>query len=81
MDYALSTGGLLVHDRSDWPCAVCRPGRIMESRGYCLCANCARNIIAAAAAGFTEARALVSEISDALLMLEGVAPEVSQLAN
>ncbi|HZO99906.1 MAG TPA: hypothetical protein VFD30_06415 [Terriglobia bacterium] len=70
MDYVMSPGGLLVHLREDWPCAVCNPGEIAEGRGYCLCAACAQSVMAAAGAGYEDARALLDDITDALALLE-----------
>jgi hypothetical protein len=70
VDFAMTSGGLLVHSCEDWPCAVCRPGLISESRAYCLCLNCAYGIVAAASAGEPGARDLLDEISDALSQLE-----------
>ncbi|MFB3921790.1 MAG: hypothetical protein ACE145_08710 [Terriglobia bacterium] len=69
MDYAMSPGGLMVHSRRDWPCAVCSPDRVSESRGFCLCARCAQGMIFAAEAGSEEARALLDDVTDALAML------------
>lgn len=70
MDYVLSRGGLLVHDRKDWPCAACRPESISDSRGYCLCLRCAHTAMAAAGAGVEGARALLDDLTDALVLLE-----------
>ena len=81
MDFAVTPGGLLVHSDPDWPCAVCRPGEISESRGYCLCLNCAYAILAAASAGEAGARALLDEISEALSLLEAQQLEPRVLAN
>jgi ribosomal protein L37AE/L43A len=71
MDYAVSHGGLLVHARKDWPCAVCRPEGMSEGRGFWLCAHCAHGMIVAAEAGMEGARALLPEVADALFSLEG----------
>jgi hypothetical protein len=81
MDYAMTEGGLLVHSCDDWPCAVCRPSEISESRAYCLCLNCAYGIVAAASAGEKGARSLLDEISDALYELEAKQPEPRMTAN
>lgn len=70
MDYAMSPGGLTVHNRKDWPCAVCRPDRSSESRGFGLCSQCAQGMILAAQAGVEDARALLDDVTDALAMLE-----------
>jgi hypothetical protein len=70
VDYATSPGGLMVHSRSDWPCAGCRPNLISEGRGFCLCVKCAHGIISAAEAGSEGARALLDDVTDALLLLE-----------
>jgi len=66
----MTPGGLLVHSSDYWPCAVCRPGQISESRAYCLCLSCAHAIVAAASTGDRGARALLDDISDALSQLE-----------
>jgi len=71
MDYAVSRGGLLVHDRRDWPCALCRPQAISEYRGFCLCSRCAHGMIIAAEAGIEGARNLLEDVTDALVRLEG----------
>jgi hypothetical protein len=77
----MTPGGLLVHSCDEWPCAVCRPSQISESRAYCLCLNCAYAIVAAASAGEQGARALLDEISDALSLLEAQQPEPRLPAN
>jgi hypothetical protein len=80
-DFAMTPGGLLVHSNDEWPCAVCRPSEIAETRSYCLCLNCAYTIVAAAGAGEKNARAMLDEISDALCMLEAQQPEPRLPAN
>lgn len=70
MDYAMSPGGLLVHDRKDWPCAVCRPEGTGGRRGHCLCVRCAHTALAAAGLGSEDARDLLDDITDALVLLE-----------
>jgi hypothetical protein len=70
MDYVLSQNGLLVHDRKDWPCAVCRPEGIVERDGFCLCLDCAHTAMAAAGVGVGEARALLDDLTEALVVLE-----------
>ncbi len=70
MDYATSSGGLMVHSRSDWPCASCRPNLISDSLGFCLCVKCAHGVISAAEAGSESARALLDDVTDALVLLE-----------
>ena len=70
MDFAISPGGLTVHNQKDWPCAVCRPDRSSEGRGYCLCRSCAKGMLIAAAAGVEGARELLNEVTDAMAMLE-----------
>ena len=81
VDFALTEGGLLVHSNEDWPCAVCRPGSITETRSYCLCLSCAYTIVAAAGAGEQDARALLDEISDALSLLEAQQPAPRSAGN
>ncbi len=81
MDFALTQGGLLVHSCDDWPCAVCRPRQISDSRGYCLCLNCAYAIVAAASAGEQDARSLLDEISDALYQMEALQSVPRMLLN
>lgn len=70
MDYALLRGGLLVHSRKDWPCAVCRPEGTSGRPGHCLCLQCARTAMAAAGVGLEGARDLLDDITDALVLLE-----------
>ncbi len=70
MDYVTSSGGLMVHSRSDWPCAGCRPNPLSDSRGFCLCVKCAHGVISAAEAGSESARALLDDVTDALVLLE-----------
>ncbi len=77
----MTPGGLLVHSCAEWPCAVCRPSQISESRSYCLCLNCAYAIVAAASAGEPGARALLDEISDALSLLQAQHFEQRLLSN
>ncbi len=71
MRYAVSPGGLLVHARDDWPCAVCRPDGTAERRGLLLCTRCAQGMILAVEAGVEGPRALLDELTDALVLLEG----------
>jgi hypothetical protein len=70
MGYALSRSGLLVHNHDDWPCAVCRPEGIVGRDGYCLCLECAHTAIAAAGVGVGDARAILDELTDVLVVLE-----------
>ena len=70
MDFATSPSGLTVHNRKDWACAVCRPDRSCEGRGFGLCSRCAKGMILAAGAGVEDARALLDDVTDALAMLE-----------
>jgi hypothetical protein len=70
MEYAMSSSGLLVHSRPDWPCSMCRPGESQETRNFCLCLKCARSVVVAAGAGIADARELLDDVADALVMLE-----------
>jgi hypothetical protein len=70
VDSVISTRGLLIHIRRDWPCAVCRPWESTESRGFCLCAECARYLIHATEAGMESPRELLGDIGEALVILE-----------
>lgn len=81
VDFAMTPGGLLVHMNEDWPCAVCRPSQISESRAYCLCLNCAYAVVAAASAGEQGARALLDEISIALSLLASQRADLRVAAN
>ncbi len=81
VDFAMTPGGLLVHCRDDWPCALCRPGDISEGRGYCLCLSCAYAVVAAAGAGEQGARALLDEVTDALSLLEAKLPAADLIVN
>ena len=71
MDHVVSSGGLMVHSRVDWPCASCRPYEVSDTKGLCLCVRCAHGLINAAEAGSEDARSLLDEITDALVLLEG----------
>jgi hypothetical protein len=77
MDYAITPGGLMVHARNDWPCAVCRPHLTTECKGFCLCLKCAHNMIFAAEAGVESARDLLDDVTDALALLEAQAQTLS----
>lgn len=81
MDYIMSAGGLLVHSRMDWPCAVCRPQHSFETKGLCLCVHCARRFIAAAEAGMESARALLPDITEALVHLDAPIKQTYLTAN
>ena len=81
MGYALSSGGLLVHDRKDWPCAVCRPESNSDRSGHCLCIECAHATMAAAGVGVDGARALLEDLTDALVLLEPQVHNVEGMAN
>ena len=81
MDYAISRRGLLVHARRDWPCAVCRPQGSSEARGFWLCTRCAHGMIIAAEAGVEAARALLDDVTDALVRLEGDLPQAKLAIN
>lgn len=73
MDYAITPGGLMVHDREDWPCAVCRPHMTTERKGFWMCLKCAHGMIFAAEAGVENARELLDDVTDALALLEAQA--------
>lgn len=73
MEFAMSSRGLMVHDRGDWPCACCRPNEVSDSGGFCLCLKCARGILRAVEAGFESMRSLLDDVTDALTLLQGVA--------
>lgn len=81
MDYTVSPGGLLVHSRGDWPCALCRPQDTSERRGFWLCVRCAHSVISATEAGVDGARALLDDITDALVLLESPNLETQLPAN
>lgn len=82
MDYAISSIGMLVHDRKDWPCAVCRPLDRTEVPGAFLCVDCAHAMVASAvsATGLTGAAdpwSALSDVADALAQLEDPAFDVA----
>ena len=81
MEYAMSSGGLLVHARQDWPCALCRPRTTSDRLGLFLCVGCAYRLIAAAESGHGGARVLLNDITDALALLESPEPETTLAAN
>jgi len=70
MIFVMPSRDLGVHSHEDWPCAVCRPQKVVESRACCLCSDCAQAMMVAAGAGGEEARALLAEITEALSLLE-----------
>lgn len=70
MIFVKSARSLGVGSREDWPCAVCRPRKVVESRACCLCLDCVRAMMVAADAGAEEARALLAEITAGLNLLE-----------
>ena len=70
MDYAITPGGLMVHAREDWPCAICRPHMTTERKGFWMCLKCVHNMIFAAEAGVEDARELLDDVTDALALLE-----------
>lgn len=81
MPYAVSPGGLLVHARGDWPCAVCRPDGTAERRGLLLCTRCAQGMILAVEAGVEGPRALLDELTDALSMFQSAEEEAQASFN
>jgi ribosomal protein L37AE/L43A len=81
MDFAVSSGGLLVHARQDWPCAVCRPQGTSERGGLWLCLHCAHDMIVAAEVGVEGARALLDDLTDALVRLESAREEPRLVSN
>jgi hypothetical protein len=70
MSYYISPHGLLVHDRADWPCAACHPDHSSDRQAWYLCIDCAQEMLTAAAAGMSEARALMDDVTDALAFFE-----------
>ncbi len=66
MSYYVSPHGLLVHDQADWPCAACHPDATSDRQAWYLCVTCAQEMLAAASAGMSGARALMDDVTDAL---------------
>lgn len=66
IDYAISPIGMLVHNRKDWPCAVCRPLNRTETPGAFLCIDCAHDLVASMihAADVLDSKGAVDTISD-----------------
>jgi hypothetical protein len=81
MGYTISPIGLLVHAHDDWPCAVCSPQYLTESRGHCLCLKCARNLMTAVAAGAEDARYLLPDIAQAMAVLSAEPGMASVVTN
>jgi len=70
MSYFVSPQGLLVHDQADWPCAACHPDGTTDRQAWYLCFECAQEMLAAAGAGVSGARALIDDVTDALAFFE-----------
>jgi hypothetical protein len=81
MSYCISAHGLLVHDQPDWPCAVCHPEATSDRQAWYLCVGCAQEMLAAAGAGMTGARALMDDVTDALAFFEVSTRTLASAAN
>jgi len=81
MSYYISPQGLLVHNRPDWPCAVCHPEGTSDRQAWYLCVGCAQEMLAAAGAGLDEARALMDDVTEALAFFEGSTETLASAPN
>jgi len=70
MDFVVTRAGVMVHSQDQWPCAVCRPQDTIESGGAFLCLGCAHHLIEGAARDLDDERSGVSEVADAIALLE-----------
>jgi hypothetical protein len=71
MNFVVTRAGVMIHAQEDWPCAVCRPQDTVESGGAFLCLDCAHHLIEQAARELEDERSGVSEVADAIALLEG----------
>jgi hypothetical protein len=67
--------GMLIHARKDWPCIVCRPPEQTEANSTFLCITCAHRLVSSAVAWLTHGPCGMSDIADALEVLEAQARE------
>ena len=81
MDFVVTRAGVMLHANSEWPCAVCRPQDTIESGGAFLCLECAYHLITEAAKDLDDERSGVSEVADAIALLECKGPAASCAAN
>jgi len=70
MDFVVTRAGVMIHAQEDWPCAVCRPQDTVESGGAFLCLECAHHMIERAAKELDDELSGVSEVADAIALLE-----------
>jgi len=73
MNFVVTRAGVLIHAQEEWPCAVCRPQDTVESGGAFLCLDCAHHLIERAARELDDDRSGVSEVADAIALLESKA--------
>jgi hypothetical protein len=73
MNFVVTRAGVLIHAQEGWPCAVCRPQDTVESGGAFLCLDCAHHLIERAARELDDDRSGVSEVADAIALLESKA--------
>jgi len=71
MNFVVTRAGVMIHEQVEWPCAVCRPQDTIESGGAFLCLNCAHHVIENAVRDLDDERSGVSEVADAIALLEG----------
>jgi hypothetical protein len=70
MDFVVTRAGVMIHANSEWPCGVCRPQDTIESGGAFLCLECAYRLILNAARNLDDEQSGVSEVADAIALLE-----------
>jgi len=70
MNFVVTRAGVMIHAQEEWPCAVCRPQDTIESGGAFLCLDCAHHLIERAVKELDDDRSGVSEVADAIALLE-----------
>jgi hypothetical protein len=73
MNFIVTRAGVMIHAQEEWPCAVCRPQDTVESGGAFLCLECAHHLIEGALRDMDDERSGVSEVADAIALLENKA--------
>ncbi|HEV2176843.1 MAG TPA: hypothetical protein VGW33_06540 [Terriglobia bacterium] len=68
-DDVVRTGGVLLHDESHWPCAMCRP-QAPGKGGSFLCVDCAHKIVMSSFTRFEGKLPCPASVEDTLAFLE-----------
>jgi len=68
-DDVVRTGGVLLHDESHWPCAMCRPQAAAKGGSF-LCVDCAHKIVVSSFARLEGKLPCPASVEDTLAFLE-----------